>query len=266
MSTFFEYEFIQRALIGGAMISLLAGYFGVFTVQRSMSFAGTGLAHAAFGGVALGLFLDIEPLLTAAVVTVLAAWLLNIIKDGSVLEVDTAVGILFAVTMAGGIIFLSLRESYSGEVNAYLFGSILAVTSSDLISAGALLILSVLLLPLWGRWAYATFDRDLAISDKVPVKTDDMLLTGALALTVVVSLKMVGMVLITAFLVIPPAAAALISRRFAVMTVLSLIISFVSVLSGILLSYLLDMPSGAVIVLVQAVVFALFFMLKRSTS
>lgn len=248
--------FMQRALAAGVLVGLLASYLGVFVVQRGLSFLGSGLAHAAFGGVALGLLLETEPLWVAVPFTVAVALGITWVRDRTTLGADTAIGVLFSVSVALGVIFLSLRRQYSADAFSYLFGSILAVVPSDLWVTATLCLVTLALAPVWRRWAYATFDRELAEADRLPVQRDDYLLSVLIALTVVVAVKVVGIVLIAAFLVIPAAAARLLARTFHGMTALSMALGAGTAVAGLWASYLADVPSGATIVLVQAAVFA----------
>lgn len=249
--------FMQRALIAGLLIGFLASYYGVFVVQRGLSFLGSGLAHAAFGGVALGLLLESEPLWIAIPFTIIVAIGITWIKNRTELGSDTTIGIFFSVSMALGIIFLYLRKQYSIDAFTYLFGSILSVTIIDIIFAAILVLLTVVLLPYWKRWSYSSFDRELAQADRIPVLLDDYILSILIAVTVVVSLKLVGIVLIAAFLVIPAASARLLSKSFSRMTVISVLVGMLSAIGGLWISYYLDVPSGATIILLQAVIFFL---------
>jgi zinc transport system permease protein len=255
-----EYPFMQRALIAGLMVAFLASYYGVFVVQRGLSFLGNGLAHAAFGGVALGLLLRREPLLVAVPFTVFISFAITWVRQRTTLASDTVIGIFFAVSMAAGIIFLAMQEDYTADAFSYLFGSILAITETDLWVTGFVVLLAILAQPLWGRWAYATFDRELAMADRVPVVLDEYLLSMLLSVTIVVSVKVVGIVLISAFLVIPAAAARLLAHKFSTMTWLSVVFGLVSTIAGLWGSYLLDVPSGATIVLIQAAIFLCCFL------
>ncbi len=264
MPEVFAYPFMQRALIAGVLVGGLASYYGVFVVQRQLSFLGAGLAHAAFGGVALGLLLQTEPLWIAVPFTVLVALGVNVVRRLTGLGGDTAVGIFFAVSVALGIVFLSLRREYSADAFAYLFGSVLAVTWNDVWITLAVTVVGFATAPrLWGSWAYATFDRDLARADRVTVDRDDYLLSIMLAITVVVAVKVVGILLIAAFLVIPAASARLVSRTFRAATLAAILIGCLSAVVGLYSSYWLDIPSGATIILVQAAVFVLFTVLGQ---
>jgi zinc transport system permease protein len=255
-----EYPFMQRALIAGLMVAFLASYYGVFVVQRGLSFLGNGLAHATFGGVALGLLLDREPLVVAVPFTIFISIAITWVRQKTTLASDTVIGIFFAISMASGIIFLAMQEDYTADAFSYLFGSILAITQIDLWVTGLVVLMALMAQPLWGRWAYATFDRELAMADRVPVKFDDYLLSMLMAVTIVVSVKVVGIVLISAFLVIPAAAARLLAHRFYTMTWLSILIGLTSTLVGLWGSYWLDVPSGATIVLIQAGIFLCCFL------
>jgi len=249
--------FMQRAFIAGALVGFLASYYGAFVVQRGLSFLGSGLAHAAFGGVALGLLLHLEPLWIAAPFTVIVAIGIFWVKDRTQLGSDTAVGIFFSVSMALGVVFLFLRKDYSSDAFTYLFGSILAVMPMDIIVTLFVVLLTLATLPLWRRWAYTAFDRELAETDHLPVRRDDYLLSILIAITIVVAIKVVGIVLIAAFLVIPAATARLISSTFRKMTILSIVFGTTGALVGLVLSYYLDVPSGAMIILLQAVIFTI---------
>ncbi len=254
--------FMQRALMAGVLVGFLASYYGVFVVQRGLSFLGSGLAHAAFGGVALGLLLNSEPLWIAVPFTVLVAIGIFWVRDKTELASDTAVGIFFAVSMALGIVFIFLKKEYTSDAFTYLFGSILAVTKTDLKITASVVVLTLLTLPLWKRWAYVSFDRELAETDHLAVNRDDYLLSILIAITVVVTIKVVGIVLIAAFLVIPAATSRLLSITFRRMTVLSIIIGVISAFIGLWLSYYLDVPSGATIILLQAFLFFLSMLFK----
>ena len=254
---------MQRALVAGILVGFLASYYGVFIVQRGMGFLGSGLAHAAFGGVALGILLETEPIWIAVPFTVLVAVGITWVKDKTKLGSDTTIGIFFSVSMALGIIFIFLKRQYSSDAFNYLFGSILSVTLLDIVVPIILIIITLLLFPFWKRWAYSSFDRELAQADRIPVQFDDYLLSILIAVTIVVSIKVVGIVLIAAFLVIPPAASRLLNNSFSKMTVVSIIIGVSTALIGLWISYYMNVPSGATIILLQAAVFFAVMILKK---
>lgn len=250
-----ELPFMQRALIGGVLVGFLASYYGVFVVQRGLSFLGSGLAHAAFGGIALGLLLETEPLWVAVPFTLMVALGITWVKEKTAVGGDTAIGIFFAISMALGIVFLFLRREYTADAFTYLFGSILAVTWTDIGITALIAAITGLFSSSWKRWAYTSFDRELAQSDHLPVRRDDYILSMLVAITIVVSIKVVGIVLIAAFLVIPAATARIVSTTFRRMTILSVVLGMLSAIMGLWISYYLDLPSGATIILLQALLF-----------
>ncbi len=250
-----QLPFMQRALVAGVTVGVLASYYGVFVVQRRLSFLGVGLSHAAFGGVALGLLLQINPLWTALPFTVAVALGITAVTHRSTVSGDTAIGVFFSAALALGVVLLTFRQSYTTDAFTYLFGSILAVRPVDLWILGGIALLAAGTLPFWGRWAYATFDRDLARADGVPVERDDYVLSVLLAVTIVAAVKVVGIVLAAAFFVIPAAAARLLTGTFRGMTILAVIVGAATALGGLGGSYAFDLPSGAAIILVQATVF-----------
>ena len=252
----FASTFMQRALLAGVLVSLTASYLGVFIVQRGLSFLGSGLAHAAFGGVALALLLNTEPLWIAVPFTVIVAIVITWVTEHTSIGGDTSIGVFFSVSVALGVIFLALKKNYAADAMTYLFGSILFIQAADLWIAGAVLGLTVLMLPLWSRWAYATFDRELAAADRLHVGAQDYALAVLIAVVIVVAAKLVGIMLIAAFLVIPAAAARLVARTFGGMTLLAIAAGLVSTVAGLWLSYDRELPSGALIVLVEAALFA----------
>jgi zinc transport system permease protein len=262
MGEILSLPFMQRAFIGGILVGFLASYYGVFVVQRGLSFLGSGLAHAAFGGVALGILLEKEPLSIALPFTVLVAIGINWVRERTELNRDTTVGIFFAVSMALGILFLFLKRQYTSDAFTYLFGSILAITNHDLWMMSLILVLTFICAPLWNRWAYASFDRELAEADRLTVVRDDYVLVILISVTIVAAIKLVGIILIAACLVIPAATARILSHTFSHMTLYAIAFGILSSIFGLVLSYYLDVPSGATIILVQALFFILGMVYK----
>ncbi|OGU59849.1 MAG: manganese transporter [Ignavibacteria bacterium GWF2_33_9] len=264
MFEIFILPFFYRALIIIILLGFTASYYGVFIVQRKMSFLGSGLAHSAFGGVALGILLSVQPLIIAIPFTLLFAIFISYFQEKSNLSSDTIIGIFFSIAVSLGIIFLSLKENYTTDAFTYLFGSLLSVQLIDVWTSIILTILTTFtFFKYWSRWTYATFDYELAIADKLPVRKDNYILNSLIAITVVVSIKIIGIILISAYIVIPGAIARLLSKTFRQMTILAIIIGVVSGIIGLLISILVDLPSGAVIVLFQSILMISVFIFKR---
>lgn len=271
----FDYAFLQRAFLGGAAIALMTGLLGVFVVQRGLAFLGDGLAHASFGGIALGALVAYgaagtgileQPLWVALPFTLTAALAIAWVRDRTALSSDTAIGVFFAVSVALGVLFLSRIPPDRNVIDVWhlLFGSILAVGPGDLrIILTTSAFVTLVLIVGWGRLAYATFDPELAASDGVRVRALDYALFALAAVAVVVSAQVVGVVLMAAYLVIPAAAARLAARSLVGMTVGAVVIGVSTTLAGLAASYLADVPSGSAIILLQAAVFLAAAILRR---
>ncbi len=264
--------FFQRAVIAGLAIAVMAGVLGVFVVQRRLSFLGDGLAHAAFGGMGIGAYVIVtsgllgsgvallqHPLWIALPFSLLAALVIAALRKRTRLSSDTAIGVSFAVSVALGVMFFSLIPpdvNLGVSVMDLLFGSILGVRLGDLIVIVVVAVLAVgALMFSWGRLGYATFDEELARSDGVHTDRLELGLFLLAALVIAVSASVVGIVLMAAYLVIPAAAARLIARTLAQMTLISVLLGVISTVVGLGLSFYLDVPSGATIVLTQAALF-----------
>lgn len=254
------FTFMQRALIAVLIIGLVSSVASFFVILRRLAFIGAGISHSAFGGVALGLVFGLNPLGTAGafgiLVAIFVAWLS---RRGAVNE-DTAIGIFFSGAMAFGIALLSLGKGYYGDAMSYLFGNILAVSSMDLwILAITGLLVLVFLLGYFRALLCLSFDEELAKTSGLPINFLSYALMIALALTVVVAVKTVGVVLASALLVIPGATGFQLSKDYKVILGVSIISSLVSGLMGLWLSYQYGLASGAAIVLTATTVFFLSF-------
>jgi len=243
--------FLRRALIAGILTAISCGLLSPYIVLRRMAFAGHGLSHAAFGGAAVALLLGAQVSLGGAVFALVLALVLAVGTRRGILSEDSAIGILVAASMAIGVICLSLRKRYTQDIFSFLFGNILAVLPADLIVSGAVALATVGCLVIFGRpLASATFHEELAKVDGLPVDAIRALLFVLVAMNVVAAMKIVGAILVSALLVVPGAIALLIGRRLASVQAASLVAGVAAVLVGMEVSYLLDLPSGAVIALV----------------
>lgn len=272
----FSFAFMQRALLAGLAIAVMAGQLGTFVVQRGLGFLGDGLAHASFGGIALGALVASltgrqgpfeQPLVVALPFTLLTALGIAWVRDRTKLASDTVIGVFFAVAVALGVLFLSIIPPDQNVVDVWslLFGSILAVTAQDLrVILVVAALVTLVLVRAWPRLAYATFDAELAESDGAPVRLLERLLFAVAALIVVVSAQVVGVVLMAAYLVIPAASARLLAGSLFAMTLLAVAFGLLSTVSGLVLSYLVDAPSGSLIILIQAALFLLATAFRRS--
>ncbi|NIO03872.1 MAG: metal ABC transporter permease [Proteobacteria bacterium] len=251
-----NYTFMQRALVAGTLIGVLCAVMGVYVVLRGLSFIGAGIAHASFGGVAIGFATGVNPVWTAVIFCLGVGWSIGLLSRKGRVKEDTAVGIFFASTMALGILLIGLMKGYNQDLFGYLFGSILAVTRQDLwiILAVGLGILAVVVL-FFKELLFVTFDPEMAQVGGLPAEKLYFLLLSLVALTVVISIKVVGIVLVSALLITPAAAAHQWSESFRSMMALGIFFALVSTVGGLFLSYWLDTASGATIVLLSTLIF-----------
>ena len=250
------FSFMQRAIAAGLLVAVACSVLGVFLVLRRDAMLGHGLAHVTFGGVALGLFLGISPTWTALVVAILAAVLLLKLREAAGLHGDTAIGIVSSVGFALGIVIASISGKFSIELFSYLFGNILAIGSGEVWVSIALAVAVVLVVALnYHDLIAITFDRELAQTSGVPVKSLDFILAVLSAVTVVLAMKVVGLLLVAALIVIPAATALQIAGNFRMAIVWSSAVGMLSVLGGLAASYYLDIPSSGSIVLLEAALF-----------
>ncbi len=256
MTEILGYHFMQRALLAGTLIGIVCAVIGTYVVLKGLSFIGAGIAHASFGGVALGFFLRFNPVLTAVIFCLGTAWGIGLVARRGGIKEDTAVGIFFASTMALGILLIGLMEGYNVDLFGYLFGSILAISTYDVwitVGLSGVVLLTVLLF--FKELLFVTFDAEMAEVTGVPASAVYFLLVSLIALTVVLSIKVVGIVLVSALLVIPAAAAYQLTENFRRMMAISALIGVSSTIGGLLISYRLNTASGAAIVLLATLIF-----------
>ncbi|MDC3956163.1 metal ABC transporter permease [Polyangium jinanense] len=264
-----QVAFMQRAMIAGAVVGGLCAMIGVFVVQRGLSFIGDGLAHAAFGGIALGLLLGVslERMTWVALpFTVLIALGIGYVLRRGNLRGDVATGVFSAVSFALGVLLLGLRSTDGPQVNVetVLFGSILAISPDDLITVGVVGVVTSLLMAFtWTKLAYATFDPELAALSGVKVAALDYMLLALTAVVIVVAVKTVGIALVSSFVVIPAATAKMVGRSIGRVALLAIAIGVIGSSIGLMLSYHADVASGATIILTLGAVFGLSLLFRK---
>ncbi len=256
--------FMQRALAAAALTGLLCGFVGFFVVLNHMSFLGVGLSHSAFGGLALGLVMGWPPMLTGAAFSLLSALGIGALGRDRRMGTDTAVGILFATAMALGIALTGLIRGQYVDLFSYLFGNVLTVSSSEL---WALIITAALVFTVLGAYfkpmLYISFDPESAEAGGLPVTSLHYLLLILVALTVIVAVKVVGVILASAFLTIPPASALQLSTRYRQVVLLSMSLALMAALGGLFISFVVDISSGAAIILLSSAIFAMAAAVRR---
>ncbi|MEE9495215.1 MAG: metal ABC transporter permease [Desulfobacterales bacterium] len=259
-----EFEFMRNALLAGLLVSVICGIIGTLVVVNRLVFLSGGIAHAAFGGIGLSFFLG----LPVMAVTLCFSFVVALILAGVTLKAkhrsDTIVGVLWAVGMALGVIFLDLTPGYNVDLMSYLFGSILMVTHFDLL---VMVVVATMVLLITGYYYQdllaMSYDEEFARLRNVPVKPLYFLLVCMIALSVVVIIRVVGLILIIALLTIPPYIAEKYATSLRTMMVFSALLSCLFASSGLLLSYFLNVTSGAAIIMVAAAGFFISLLLDR---
>ena len=263
MDAILSFGFLQRALLAGAFISVACAVLGVFLVLRKDAMVGHGLSHVAFAGVALGLLLKTVPLAMALATAAVAALGLMKLKEKAGLYGDTALGIISSVGLALGVVLATLSNSFNVALFNYLFGEILAIDSLEVwLTLGlAAIVLAVVLLNYRGL-LFMTFDPESAKAAGVRTSRLDSLVAVLTAVTIVLGIKVVGILLVAALLVIPAAAGLQVARHFKQSLVLASVASLLSVAGGIVAAFLLDLPASASIVLLSFVIFLAAFIYR----
>lgn len=252
-----SYDFMQRALVAAVLVGLAAPAVGIFLLQRQLSLIGDGIGHVALTGVALGLLTGDQPVPVALVVTVIVAVLIELVRASGRTSGDTALAIMFYGGIAFGVVLISFAPGGGANLDSYLFGAITTTTSQDLVIFLALSIAVVgitwLLRP---RLFAVAADPEYSRAVGLPVLALNILLTVLTAVTVVVSMRVVGILLISALMIVPNATSQLVARSFAGASALAMAIGLGCSLAGVTASYYLDTPSGGTIVVLAIIIFA----------
>lgn len=253
LAALLELEFFRNALLAGALASVLCGVVGTFVVLKRLVSISGGVAHAAFGGLGAAYWAGLDPRLGAVAVAAASAVGLGFLDGRRARGQDAAIGVLWAVGMAAGLVFLHLTPGYAPNLLGFLFGNILMVSVADLWLAVGADVVVLVLLALYGKELVAVaFDEECARLQGVPVRVHSILLLVLVALSVVVLLQLVGIVLVIALLTIPPLIAQRVARSLAATIATSIAVGLVLTVGGLLISYRLDLPSGPTMVLLGA--------------
>ncbi|HNQ45881.1 MAG: metal ABC transporter permease [Syntrophorhabdus sp.] len=259
-----SHGFIQRALMAGSFIAILCATLGTFLVLRRFSLIGDGLAHVTFGGVAVGLFLNVYPIYAAVPVAMISSLgILKLVEKARVYG-DAAIGIVSSLGIACGILLASVSGGFNIDLFSYLFGNILAISNAEVISS---IFLSLILMSV--IWYYyhellsITFDEESARASGIKTKTINGILVLLTSLTVVLAMRVVGIMLISSLLILPPVTALQIARGFKMTIVIASVSGVLSIILGIFFSLVFDLPSGATIVILNFLLFVCSFVYGR---
>ena len=262
-----QFGFMRNALLAGVLVSIACGIIGTLVVINRIVFVSGGIAHAAYGGIGLGYFFKFNPVLGAIVFSVAAAVGMGAVQRKTRQRADTIIGVMWAIGMALGIILVDLTEGYKADLMSYLFGSILAVPSGDLLIMLALDLIIITLVALFYKELLAiSFDETFATVENVPVDAIHMLLLCLIALTVVMMMRVVGLIMVIALLTMPAAISGQFVKDMKRMMVLASILGVLFTTTGLWLSYFLNLTSGATIILVAGTAYLLSLVVKPLMS
>jgi zinc transport system permease protein len=264
MMEILQYEFMRNAFIAALLASLACGIVGTFVVIRKIVFLTDGIAHAAFGGIGLGYLLGVDPVLCALPFSIVSALSIGTLSKKIRISEDSAIGILFALGMALGIIFIGLAPGYAPDLFSYLFGSILTVPVFDLFLMLILdICIIIIVIILFKEMQATSFDEEFSEIGGVPTKAIHLLFLCLVALSVIVLIRAVGIILIMALLTLPTLIAKQFTQNLKKLIVSSIVVAALLTICGLWISYWLDLASGATIVLVLIITFLLLAFIKR---
>jgi zinc transport system permease protein len=264
----FQYDFIIKGLLGAIFASITAGLAGSYIVSRRMVFLSGGITHASFGGIGIGYFFGFNPVVGAAIFGILSALGVEYLSVKQKIREDSAIGILWAFGMAVGIIFIYLTPGYSPNLMSYLFGSILTVTNADIIALGIMSVVLIIYFSAFYRTIlYISFDESFARTYSPYVNIFKYVTTALVALTIVLNIRMAGIVLVLSLLTIPPNIAMIFTKVYSRIILWSVISGFIGTAAGYTISFFAGIPTGATIIFTLVVLWlivkSIFFLAKK---
>lgn len=251
-----SYDFFRNAMLGSLFASIACGIIGTYIVVRRLVFISGGITHASLGGIGMGFYFGFNPIIAALIFSVLSAFGIEWLSSRQDVREDSAIATLWSLGMAIGIIFIYLTPGFAPNLSDYLFGNILTITNSDILWLIILSVVLFLVFAFYGREIlYAAFDADFARTRNLPVNFIKYGMMFFIACTIVLSIRLVGIVLLLSLLTVPQMTANLFTSNFNKMIALSVLIGFAGCIAGLFLSAILDVPSGVFIIFTQIIVF-----------
>jgi zinc transport system permease protein len=256
MIELFQYRFFINALLAAVLASISCGYIGTYIVSRRMVFISGGISHASFGGVGIAYFLGVNPILGAAVFSLFSALGIETLSKSMELRKDALVGMMWSFGMAVGVFFIFITPGYASNLMMYLFGNILTVSGLDLTMMLILtLVIIIAFTLLFKEIITLSFDEEYARTLDIPTTLINSIMISLVALTIVVNIRIVGIILVIALLTIPQATANIFSKKYKHIIFLAILFGLLASLSGLFLSYQLNIPSGATIIFLSIVIY-----------
>ena len=260
----FTYEFMQTAVIAGILASIIASIIGMVVIEKKLVMLTGGVAHTAFGGVGLGYLVGFEPILGGGIFAVIASIVIGSLKKKNDKLTDVFIAVFWAVGMALGTVFISLSSGYAPDLSSYLFGNILTVTKFEVIVLAVLAVLITATFIVNVKYVQGyLFDEEFLQVRKVNVRLIEIITHILIALSVVVLIKITGIILVLALLAVPSATSIIISKRFVPRVIISAIIGVIYCFIGISLSYEVGLPTGATIIIVSSVIYFIISLINK---
>ena len=260
-----QHDFMVRALIVGSFIGISAALLGPFLVLRRSAMIGDGLAHVSFASVSIALLLGTQPLLFSIPLVIIASFGIIKLTEKADVYADAAIGLVSSFSVALGVLLASLGKGFSVDLYSYLFGSILVIRTEEVWLTVLLTIVMLTLLAVFYRDLFAmTYDEEYAKTQKLPTRQLNYFVSIVTAITIVLGIRVVGTMLISSLIVFPAVTALQLAKSFRTTFIYSALISLFSVITGIALSYYLNLPTGASIVMVNGAAFVVAFLLRRA--
>jgi zinc transport system permease protein len=266
----FEFGFFRNAFLAAVLASITCGMIGTYIVSRRIVFISGGITHASFGGIGMGYYFGFDPIFGAVIFGILSALGIEFFTKKADLREDSAIAMLWSLGMALGIIFIFLTPGYAPNLMSYLFGNILTVSVSDLLYLSLLTIfIGGFMMIFYRMILFVSFDEEFALTNNVPVRLFNAILISLVALTIVLNIRVVGIILVMSLLTIPQAIANLFTRQFDKMMIGSIFFGFLGSMAGLVFSYFYNIPSGAAIIFTLVMMYGLIksvFIIKTKLS
>ncbi len=254
----FDFGFFRNAFLAALIASITCGVIGTYIVARRIVFISGGITHASFGGIGMGYYFGFDPIAGAIVFGILSALGIEFFTKKADLREDSAIAMLWSLGMAAGVIFIFLTPGYAPNLMSYLFGNILTVSTIDLVYLSMLAVFVIgFFMTFYRMIIFVSFDEEFALTNNAPVRLFNALLISLVALTIVLNIRVMGIILVMSLLTIPQAIANLFTKRFDIMMIYSIVFGFLGSITGLTLSYIYDIPSGAAIIFTLVVLYGL---------
>ncbi|GBU06862.1 zinc ABC transporter permease [Bacteroidales bacterium] len=251
-----QYTFFQHALLGSLFTAIACGIVGSYVVARRLVFISGGITHASWGGLGLGFYLGTNPIISALIFSIASAFSVEWLSKKQGVREDSAIAAMWSLGMALGVICIFLSPGYAPNISAYLFGNILTITQTDLWTIGLLALVLLVVFSLFLKpILYSAFDREFAQTKGLPVVLIEHLMMLAIAITIVASIRLIGIMLLMSALTIPQMTANIFSSKFQTIVILSVLLGIAGNFAGLFLSSYLNVPSGAAIIFLQVIIF-----------